>query len=142
MNKNEFNIIIVFMNIKKTIEYWTTSSKYDLEVADSLFENKKYHYALFFGHLAIEKILKGIFVKKKKEHAPFSHSLTILSREAALDIDEKRLEKLAEFMEFYLEGRYPRDMEAVMRKCTENYATEKLGDIKEMYQWLIAKLEG
>ena len=43
MNKNEFNIIIVFMNIKKTIEYWTTSSKYDLEVADSLFENKKYH---------------------------------------------------------------------------------------------------
>ena len=50
------------MNVRKAIEYWTRSAEYDLEVADSLFENKKYHYALFFGHLAIEKILKGIFV--------------------------------------------------------------------------------
>lgn len=130
------------MNVKKTIEYWTRSAEYDLEVADSLFENKKYHYALFFGHLAIEKILKGIFVKKKREHAPFSHSLTILSREAELDIDGERLEKLAEFMEFYIEGRYPRDMESVFKKCSENYTREKLGEIKEMYQWLMVKLKG
>ena len=130
------------MNVRKTIEYWTRSAEYDLGVADSLFENKKYHYALFFGHLAIEKILKGIFVKKKLEHAPFSHSLTILSREAELDIDGERLEKLAEFMEFYIEGRYPRDMESVIRKCSENYTREKLGEIKEMYQWLMEKLEG
>jgi HEPN domain-containing protein len=129
------------MNVRKTIEYWTRSAEYDLEVADSLFENKKYHYALFFGHLAIEKILKGIFVKKKLEHAPFSHSLTILSREAELDINGERLEKLAEFMEFYIEGRYPRDMESVFRKCSENYTREKLGEIKEMYQWLMGKLE-
>jgi HEPN domain-containing protein len=54
------------MNVKKTIEYWTRSAEYDLEVADSLFKNEKYHYALFFGHLAIEKILKGIFVKRKQ----------------------------------------------------------------------------
>ncbi len=130
------------MNVRKTIEYWIRSAEYDLDVANSLFENKKYHYALFFGHLAIEKILKGIFVKKKLEHAPFSHSLTILSREAELDIDGERLEKLAEFMEFYIEGRYPRDMEAVLRKCSENYTREKLGEIKEMYQWLVEKLEG
>ncbi len=130
------------MNVQKTIEYWISSAKYDLEVAESLFENKKYHYALFFGHLAIEKILKGLIVKKKLGHAPFSHSLTILSREAELDIDGQRLEKLAEFMEFYLEGRYPRDMESVFRKCTENYTREKLGEIKEMYQWLMKKFEG
>jgi HEPN domain-containing protein len=47
------------MNVQKTIEYWISSAKYDLEVAESLFENKKYHYALFFGHLAIGKILIG-----------------------------------------------------------------------------------
>lgn len=128
------------MNVKKTIEYWTRSAEYDLEVADSLFENKKYHYALFFGHLAIEKILKGIIVKKKHEHAPFSHSLTILSREAELDIDGERLERLAEFMEFYIEGRYPRDMDSVFRKCSEDYTRDKLGEIKEMYQWLMRKL--
>lgn len=41
-------------NIKKTINYWYTSSEYDLETAGSLFDKKKYPYALFFGHLAIE----------------------------------------------------------------------------------------
>jgi len=38
--------------VEATVKYWQESSVYDLGVAESLFEKKKYHYALFFGHLA------------------------------------------------------------------------------------------
>lgn len=47
----------------KTIAYWAESSAYDLETGATLLRSKKYPYALFFGHLAIEKILKALVVK-------------------------------------------------------------------------------
>ena len=127
--------------IKKTVNYWLTSAEYDFEVAKSLFKKKKYHYALFFGHLALEKILKAIFVKKKSSHAPITHSLPYLVDKAELEIDTLRLEKLAEFMEFYIEGRYPRDMEAVFRKYDKSFSKEKLKEVKEMFEWLKKKLK-
>ncbi|MCU0287413.1 MAG: HEPN domain-containing protein [Acidobacteria bacterium] len=83
------------------------SAEYDLEVSESLYEKSRFHYSLFFGHPAIEKILKAIFVKKKSIHAPFSHSLTYLVEKAEIEIPQDRFERLADFMDFYIEGRYP-----------------------------------
>lgn len=91
----------------KLINYWIRSAEYDLEVSDSLYEKSRFHYSLFFGHLAIEKTLKAIFVKKKSIHAPFSHSLTYLVEKAEIEIPQDRLDRLADFMDFYIEGRYP-----------------------------------
>ena len=47
-------------DIDKTIDYWVESSVYDFETGKNLLESKKFPYALFFAHLAIEKILKAI----------------------------------------------------------------------------------
>jgi len=128
------------MDVKKTIDYWSRSADYDLEVAESLFEKRKYHYALFFDHLAIEKILKGIFVKQKLQHAPISHSLPILAQKAELELDNIQLKKLARFMEFYLEGRYPKDLDAIFQKYDKNNTRARLDEMKEMYRWLAEKL--
>lgn len=127
--------------IEKTINYWLTSAEYDVGVVKSLFKKKKYHYSLFFGHLSLEKILKAIYVKKKSAHAPITHSLPYLVEKAELEIETERLEKLAEFMEFYIEGRYPKDMEAIFKKCNKSFTKEKLKEIREMFEWLKKKLK-
>jgi len=44
-------------DIDKTISYWFRGAKYDLGVANAMFKTQKYPYALFMGHLAIEKLL-------------------------------------------------------------------------------------
>lgn len=121
---------------EKTVSYWLTSAEYDLEVSDSLFLKKKFHYSLFFGHLALEKLLKAIFVKRKKTHAPFTHSLPYLAEKAELKIDSEKLEKLAEFMEFYFEGRYPKDMQVIFEKYNYSFSKVKIDEIKEMFEWL------
>ncbi|MBU4269029.1 MAG: HEPN domain-containing protein [Acidobacteria bacterium] len=126
--------------VKKAIEYWQDSAEYDLDVADVLLEKGKYHYSLFFGHLSLEKILKAIFVKFTSEHAPITHSLPLLAQKSGLNIDPLHLEKLAEFMEFYLGGRYPRDMEMVYKKFDRSFTKKKLAEIKETFQWLKKKL--
>jgi len=67
-------------NKEKTVSYWLEGSKYDLGVANAMFKSKKYPYALFMGHLSLEKFLKAFVVKHTKAHAPFSHSLPYFSR--------------------------------------------------------------
>ncbi len=54
------------MDIQKVKDYWTEEATEALEVTRHLYEKKDYSYALFFAHLAIEKILKAIYVGRKK----------------------------------------------------------------------------
>jgi len=108
---------------EKTIKYWLESGEYDLTVAQSLYEKKKYPYSLFFGHLALEKLLKAVYVTSKKQHAPFTHSLPLLAEKAGIDMPKEILIKLREFMEFYFESRYPDEQKTFYKKCTGKYTT-------------------
>lgn len=127
-------------DIHKTVLYWLGGAKYDLSVANTLFKTKKYPYALFMGHLALEKLLKAIVVKYTKSHAPFSHSLAYLAEKSGIKIPEPLLIKLREFMEFHFESRYPDTNKEFYNKCTKGYTAAKLKEIKEVYKWLKAKL--
>lgn len=127
-------------DIDKTISYWLSSANYDLAVANAMFKTKKYPYALFMGHLALEKLLKAIVVKYTKAHAPFSHSLPYLAEKSGIKIPESLLVKLREFMEFHFEARYPDANKAFYDKCTRGYTAARLKEIKEVYKWLKAKL--
>jgi len=127
-------------DVEKTIQYWQRGAKYDLGVADAMFKSNKYPYALFMGHLALEKLLKALVVKKGRAHAPFSHSLPYLAEESKVKIPEEILIKLREFMEFHFEARYPDANKAFYKKCSKAYTAAKLKDIKKVFKWLNVKL--
>ena len=127
-------------DLEKTIQYWQKGAKYDLGVADAMFKSNKYPYALFMGHLALEKLLKALVVKKRRAHAPFSHSLPYLAEKSKVKIPERILIKLREFMEFHFEARYPDANKAFYKKCAKAYTAEKLKDIKGVFKWLNVKL--
>ena len=128
-------------DVTKTIKYWLDSAVYDLDTGRSLLETKRFPYALFFAHLSLEKILKAIVVKSTKEHAPFTHSLTFLASKSKIDIPESIVDKLAEYTEFHIETRYPDEKKDFYKKCTEEFAYQKFGEMEEIYRWLIQKLE-
>jgi HEPN domain-containing protein len=65
----------------KTVSYWFRGAKYDFGVATALFKAKKYPYALFMGHLALEKLLKAFVVYSVDlvylvSDVPLSHSVS------------------------------------------------------------------
>ena len=123
-------------DVKKTISYWLEGAKYDLGVAEAMLKARKYPYALFMGHLALEKLLKALVVKNTKTHAPRTHSLTMLAERSSIDFTKETLTKLDEFMEFHFEPRYPREQRAFYAKCNKGYTTKMLNEIKEVYKWL------
>ncbi|MEW6215123.1 MAG: hypothetical protein AB1478_07985 [Nitrospirota bacterium] len=51
------------------------------------------------------------------------------------------LDKLAEYMEFHLEARYPDEKKDFYSKCTEDFVRQKFAEIGEVYKWLLQKLE-
>lgn len=60
------------MDTQRVKEYWVDEAQEALKVASHLFEKQDFSYALFFGHLALEKLLKALYVVKNKEHPVYS----------------------------------------------------------------------
>ncbi|MEW6107733.1 MAG: HEPN domain-containing protein [Nitrospirota bacterium] len=124
----------------KTVTYWIDGAKYDIGVANAMLKARKFPYALFMGHLALEKLLKAVVVKRTKKHAPFTHSLPYLAEKTGLKFPEHIQIKLREFMEFHFEGRYPDANKAFYKKCTRDFSTRNLRAIKEVFKWVKEKL--
>lgn len=70
----------------KTIRYWQEGAQRALETMTALFEKEKYPESLFFGHLALEKILKALVVQITQEHAPYTHDLQLLANKIRLKL--------------------------------------------------------
>jgi HEPN domain-containing protein len=117
-------------------QYWTDEAEDALTVLDHLFEKGDYSYALFFGHLAIEKMLKGLYVTVKREHAPPIHNLARLARLADIQMSKERKEQLVLITSFNIEARYPDLKRSFRKKCTKEYAAEQIQAIKDAMKWL------
>lgn len=115
--------------------------KNDLKVTGDLFDKEDYPYALFFGHLAIEKILKGYYVKKFQKHAPLIHNLERLAVSAGLNMSDEQKECLIKISSFNIEARYPDIKRSFRTICTKEFTQNELGEIKEVYQWLMSMMK-
>ena len=128
------------MNIKKQIEYWEKSAEHDLDTANSLIQEKKYDWALFLAHLVLEKMLKAIFVKKKKSFPPKTHNLILLMKELEFEVSEDEYDFFEEVNTFNISTRYPDEQLKFYELCTKKFTLEKFEQIKLKYQWLKEKL--
>lgn len=129
-------------NIDKLMKYWIKGSEMNFDSAkDIANKTKKYVDSLFFLHLSCEKILKAYYVKKKKTHAPYSHNLLYLSKDADLNLTNGQKKLLAEINEFNLECRYPDDKYSIYKKATEGLYKKYFKKIDEFRKWILKKLK-
>jgi len=124
------------MDIKAIESFWITEAKEALQVADNLMDKADYSYALFFGHLAIEKLIKALYVVKQKDHAPPVHNLLSLAKLTGISVPEDKVDALIEISAFNIEARYPDFKRTFRKKCNAEYAENKIKVIKEIFQWL------
>jgi len=117
------------------IEYWLTSSKDDLDTADKLFVAKKYHHCLFFVHLALEKILKAVYVLKKHKAPPLVHDLVRLAQKSDLEIGESLTLQLIEISTFNIAARYDDYKFRFYQKATKEYSTKWLKIGKKLHKY-------
>lgn len=120
------------------MEYWLNSSEEDYNVMKYLYSGKKNSYCLFFGHLVIEKLLKGLYAKNNEEN-PYtikSHNLLALAEKCNLELTDEQVEKLQIITQFNISARYDDYKETFNQKCTDEYTSEQIKNIEEVRTWL------
>jgi len=128
------------MRVEEEIKYWIDLARYDLGVAGSLLKARKYVYALFFGHLVVEKMLKAVFVKRRGTSPPPTHNLVRLANDASIVLSEEDREFLRGLVEFNIEARYPRDAEKIRKICTKRFADEMVRRVRKWHRRLSAEI--
>jgi len=127
-------------DVKRVMTYWLTEASEALQVADHLMEKGDYSYALFFGHLAVEKALKALYAQKHNKHAPPIHNLLRLARMSGLEPDDTQIEALVTITAFNIEARYPDIKRAFRAQCTPAFTARQMTTIQEVFQWLTSLL--
>lgn len=123
-------------NIEKQIDYWKRSSARNLESARGLLKLKHYDACLFFCHLALEKMLKGLVTEYTNKPAPYIHDLENLALIAELLISKEQKDNLKTITRFNIGGHYDDDKFAFYKMCTKEYTEKYFNISKELYLWL------
>ncbi|GJM41101.1 MAG: hypothetical protein DHS20C20_13830 [Ardenticatenaceae bacterium] len=92
--------------IEEQIAYWRDSALEEWEVANELLTLNRIRHALFWAHLALEKMVKAHVLHHTKHEPPKIHNLSRLVTLTHLELDQDKRHLLAEMNRFNIEGRY------------------------------------
>jgi HEPN domain-containing protein len=127
-------------NIKKIVQHWKDTSEKDYQTMQNLLKSEDYSWAMFLGHLVLEKLLKAHYVKNIKKHALFTHDLLRLATKAELEINEETEEWLDEISTFNINARYDSYKQDFYKLCTREFANLWSERIEKLRLWLIKGL--
>jgi len=88
---------------------WVTIARYDLGSAVCMFEGKRYVYAAFMCHMAIEKILKAAVRHATGKTPPGTHDLVYLAGKCDVRLDDDMRDFIADVNDLNVVTRYPED---------------------------------
>lgn len=127
-------------NKQRIIDYWIESSEKDFKTMIDLYQTQNYNWALFMGHLVIEKLLKALYVKSKGEFPPMIHDLRRICEKADVELDLSNQILLDSISRFNINARYDDYKQSFYLLCTDSFTTEWIHKIKDCRLWIRAML--
>jgi HEPN domain-containing protein len=125
---------------EKLIAYWIDAAEKDYLAMIHLFEKGDFTWALFIGHLVLEKLLKAWYVQNISGSPPFIHDLLRLAELGHLSLDERRKDILDTVTTFNIRARYDDYKMEFHKKCSKEFTKKWVGSIEEMRKWIKEKL--
>jgi HEPN domain-containing protein len=125
---------------EKDIKAWLDASRYDLVTAKALLKSRRYVYVLFLCQQSLEKLLKAIVTARTKEFPPRIHNLIRLGELTALPFSQEERELLERLSLYYLQSRYPPDVQALARTVSSAMAATHLQQTEVLWKRLRRQL--
>lgn len=120
----------------KPEDEWLKQADYDIGTADAMFTTGRYIYTVFMCHLTIEKVLKGLYVRKFNENPPKTHDLNFLKNKIDLEIPAPLGDFLDELNDLSVPTRYPDELDNLINQYREDRVKKILINSKELLSWL------
>lgn len=127
------------MDVNSVVQHWRESSDQNYATMLNLLKTKDYSWALFLGHLVIEKLIKALYVKQKQKHPVFKHDLLYLIQKIEVELPMDYDEWLDVITTFNLNARYDDYKQSFYKLCTPQFTEEWIDKIKNMRQWLMSQ---
>lgn len=124
------------MTAQDAAKFWREGADDALATAQSLMDAKRYHHALFFCHLVIEKMLKARIVVATNEPPLPIHDLLRLAEISRLTTTNEQILWLREIDKFNIAARYDDYKRKFYKKATKVFALLWFGRVKELLIWL------
>ena len=102
----------------------------------NLFRSNDYYWALFIGHLVIEKLLKAYYVKKFQTHALFIHDLSRLAEKSGLKPSQSQFDLLDTITTFNINARYDDYKQEFYKQCTPEFTKQWIDNIGALRLWI------
>ena len=128
------------MDREESIRFWLEASDADAAAMRHLHANGDNTWALFIGHIVIEKLLKAHFVKNKGGTTPLIHDLSRIAALAGLEFDAGRLDTFDTVTTFNIRARYDDYKHEFALRCTREHAAAMIGKIEEIRAWIQSRL--
>jgi HEPN domain-containing protein len=125
----------------KRVQQWHDQAVYDLDTADAMLASGRYLYVVFCCQQAAEKMLKAIIVQRTGELPPRIHNLLRLADLAEVGLDEEKILLCGALVGYYIQSRYPAEMEDLAAKSHARESRILLCNTKEMIEWLQSMLQ-
>ena len=94
------------IDIERIKNHWIEISNDDFITMLELFKSKSYNWALFVGHISVEKLLKALYVKMNERHAPAIHNLYRLAELCEIGLTDEYSDWLDVITSFNINARY------------------------------------
>lgn len=128
------------MTQEKAIKIWLEGAEDALDTCNKIFKSKKYHHALFFLHLALEKIIKAFYIFKLDTSPPYTHNLKDLCLKMKLKLSVDQLAELDEISEFNVSARYEEYKFKIYKRATKEYSEKWMKIGRDYYKFFKKEL--
>jgi len=99
------------------------------------------YYVLFCCQQSTEKMLKAIFARKLEDVPPRTHHLVRIAEESKLKLSEEQKDFLRELSSYYIQSRYPDEIENIDSNISVDLAEKVLQRTEKLIQWLQLTLQ-
>lgn len=114
---------------RAVVNYWKRTTERHRQTAKTMFRFRRYLYALSFGTLYIEALLKMGIVHQTRAHAPFRLTLSQLAEKAGLTLTPAQRDLLARLDTYTIEADAP-DHPLSSRKFTRRFCREEMSKMR------------
>ncbi|MBI4646782.1 MAG: HEPN domain-containing protein [Bacteroidia bacterium] len=125
------------INVNTIIKSWEISSQENFDTMIDMYNSKRYNWALFLGHLCLEKLLKAYYVKVHQNHSPYSHSLLHLAKLTNMELTDEQKTDFATITTFNINARYDDYKQSFFVKCTKEFSDKWVEIIKKHRLWML-----
>lgn len=125
---------------EKDVKAWLDAARYDLVTARALQKSRRHVYVLFLCQQSLEKLLKALVTAQTKEFPPRIHNLIRLGELTTLQFSQKERELLERLSLYYLQRRYPPDVQALAKTVNAAMAATHLEQTEALWKRLRRQL--